>query len=77
VTVPPRLIVAVAAFAGLPQAGWACAVCLGDPASPLTRGLNAGILVLLGFVGLVFTGAFAFIISMRRRMRALEPRRDS
>jgi hypothetical protein len=31
----------------------ACAVCFGDPSSPMTKGIKAGILFLVGVIGVV------------------------
>ena len=50
----------------------ACAVCLKDPESPLTRGLNAGIAVLLGVVVVTLGGFATAIIGFIRRSRRLE-----
>ena len=38
------------------QTALACSVCYGDPNSPMTKGVEAGVLVLLGVVGTVLTG---------------------
>ncbi len=45
------LVVAVSAL-GLFYAEelWACAVCYGDPNSPMTKGIEAGVLVLVGCI---------------------------
>ncbi len=53
----------------------ACSVCAGDPNSALSQGAQAGMLVLLGVIGVVLTGlASLFLFWMRRAasMRALE-----
>lgn len=50
----------------------ACTVCYGDPASPLTKGAQAGVIVLgIAILGvlLAFGGLFVFWM---RRARALE-----
>lgn len=39
----------------------ACSVCFGDPNSQMAKGVNAGVLVLLGVVGVVLT-LFAILI---------------
>lgn len=54
----------------------ACAVCYGDPDSPMAVGMNNGILTLLGFVGVVQVGFVALFWSFRRRARRLEERRE-
>ena len=54
----------------------ACAVCYGDPESPMAIGMNNGILTLLGFVGVVQIGFVALFWSFRRRARRLDERRE-
>lgn len=49
----------------------ACSVCYGDPNSAMTQGVNAGVLVLLGVVGVVLTGLAALIIFWMRRAAQL------
>ena len=49
----------------------ACAVCMGAAESASMQGLQAGILLLLGMVGLVFAGVGAFVFVARRRLRRL------
>ena len=50
----------------------ACPVCFGAPDSPQVRGLQMGILALLG-VTVVMLGAFAgFFLYLRRRLRVAE-----
>ena len=49
----------------------ACAVCFGAAEPAAMQGLQAGILLLLGMVGLVFAGMGAFLIAARRRVRRL------
>ena len=54
-----------------PQAA-ACAVCFGDPASPSTKAVKAGVLILLGITGMVLAGIGAVIITWSRRAKQLE-----
>ena len=49
----------------------ACAVCMGAAESASMQGLQAGILLLLGMVGLVFAGVGAFVFAARRRLQRL------
>jgi hypothetical protein len=56
---------------------WACPVCFGNPASPLTKGTSNGILFLLGIIGLVQIGFVALFVTFWRRARALRRRRES
>ena len=49
------------------QPGLACPVCLGDPSDPLSQGLRAGMLVLLGVVGVVLTGLASLLLFWMRR----------
>lgn len=48
-----RLCTALGAALCAPEAAQACAVCFGDPNSAMVKGVNAGILVLLGIIGCV------------------------
>ncbi|MFO1511470.1 MAG: hypothetical protein U1F83_00910 [Verrucomicrobiota bacterium] len=50
---------------------WACAVCYGEPGSPMTSGLNWAILVLGGFIGMVLTGVAGFFVYVRHRATAI------
>ena len=67
---------AIAAFLLLSAAdASACAVCYGDPNSPLTKGMNAGVWVLLGCILTLLTGfasMFLYWMSRSRRLSALE-----
>ena len=54
-----------------PDTAAACAVCFGAAQSEAVRGLQAGILLLLGMVVLVFAGVGAFVLAARRRIRRL------
>lgn len=51
------LLCAVAA-----QASYGCATCFGDKDSPMTHGMNAGIFVLLGFIGLTLAAFAVFFV---------------
>ncbi len=50
----------------------ACSVCYGDPNSAMTQGAKAGVLVLLGVVGLVLTGLASLLIFWMRRAASLK-----
>lgn len=69
-----RILTAVATlgFAALPDRVLACAVCFGDPSSPLVQGAKYGVLVLAAFIyAVLFTMAgIAFV--WYRRAKALE-----
>lgn len=58
-----------AGLMGMARGASACAVCFGDPSSALTKGMNNGILVLLGVVGLVQCGFVALFWTLWRRAR--------
>lgn len=49
----------------------ACAVCFGDPNSPMSRGALAGVWFLLGVVVLVLSSIVGMIIFWARRARLL------
>ncbi len=49
-----------------------CAVCFGDPSSPLTKGYDYGVYTLLVVVVAVLTG-FAFLfLNFRKRARSMQ-----
>ncbi len=53
----------------------ACSVCYGNPESPLTKGMAAGIWVLLGCIFTLLAGfasLFLYWMSRSRRLSALE-----
>ena len=53
----------------------ACAVCYGNPDSPMVKAMNAGIWVLLGCIFTVLSGLasmFLYWMSRSRRLSALE-----
>ncbi len=55
------------------QPALACSVCFGDPNSQMTQGVQAGVLVLLGVVGVVLAGIASLLIFWMRRAAHLEP----
>jgi len=63
------LLVALAVVASSPA--FACATCYGASDSPLAQGMNWGIMVLLGFVGVVMTGIVAFFVHVGRNSAKL------
>ena len=54
-----------------PQTVHACAACYGASDSPLAKGMNMGILFLLGVIGSVFVGITAFFIFVARNSARL------
>jgi len=58
------LLIALAVVAS--SRAFACATCYGASDSPLAQGMNWGIMVLLGFVGVVMTGIVAFFVHVGR-----------
>lgn len=56
----------------LPAASEACAVCFGGVDSPMTTGMNNGILTLLGVLGMVQIGFVALFLKLRQRSRRLQ-----
>lgn len=50
----------------------ACSVCYGDPNSAMHQGAQAGVLVLLGVVGVVLTGLASLLLFWVRRAAQLE-----
>ncbi len=59
------------------QPALACSVCVGgDPGSALNQGLQAGMLVLLGVVGVVLAGLASLLLFWMRRAAHLEAHVD-
>jgi hypothetical protein len=54
------------------QPALACPVCVGDPMDPLSQGLRAGMLVLLGVVGVVLTGLASLLLFWVHRAAQLK-----
>lgn len=66
------LALATVAF---PTAAAACSTCYGAAGSPMTEGMNNGILVLLACVGLMYVGFGKLILDFRKRAKKLEETR--
>jgi len=64
-------IVLILIWSSLAQTVEACPSCYGKTDSPLAHGMNAGIFVLLGVVGVVLTGLAAFGIFLARRSASI------
>lgn len=70
-------VIAVAILVFAPGVGQACAVCYGASDSPMTEGVNNGILVLLGVIATVQVGFVALFVSIRQRARQERRRKKS
>ncbi len=53
------------------QPALACSVCAGDPNSALSQGAQAGMLVLLGVIGVVLAGLASLLVFWMRRAAKL------
>lgn len=53
-------------------AALACTACYGQSDSALAKGMNNGIFVLLGFIGLMLVGVSAFFVFIIRRATRLQ-----
>ena len=62
-----RAIIIAIAVALLPEVGYACATCFGDPTAPASQGLNWAIITLLGVTGGVLGGIISTIISIGKK----------
>jgi hypothetical protein len=56
----------------IPDFVQSCAVCFGDPSSPLTIGAKAGVLFMIGVLGVVLGGILAAIIFFIHRSRIVQ-----
>ncbi len=64
------ILVAVASLL-IAQPALACSVCFGDPGSLMNQGVQAGVLVLLGVVGVVLLGLASVLLFWVRRASQL------
>lgn len=55
-----------------PRAALACPVCFGQNDSPLAKGVNMGIFMMLGVVGVVLAAFASFFVYLMRRARLVE-----
>ncbi len=66
------LALSVLAYLLASPAAWACATCFGRSDSPMAKGMNMGILFLLGVIGAVLVAFASFFIFLARRATAGE-----
>jgi len=71
----PMLVAMVLAVASAEPAG-ACAVCFGGESSNMTKGMNNGIVTLLGVIGVVQVGFVSLFGSIWYRTRKLRKHRE-
>ena len=64
---------AVSLLMAAPRVLLACAVCYGAPEAPQTRGMNLGIITMLGVTGVVLGGFGGMMICFARRARRYGP----
>jgi uncharacterized membrane protein len=70
------VLVAVGIALLVPSVASACPVCYGDPNSPLVKGANNGVWVLLGIVAFVQIGFIALFLSFWKKAQELRRKRD-
>lgn len=70
------VVLAVMAALGYASPALACAVCFGDPESPLTKGALMGVYVLVGVVSFVLAGITATGVFWIQRSRRLARQDD-
>ena len=72
VNMAPAILIGLAPLL-IAQPALACSVCFGgDPSSSMNQGVQAGMLVLLGVVGVVLTGLASLLLFWMRRAAHLE-----
>jgi hypothetical protein len=64
---PTKFIVILATC--IPGILFPCAVCYGNPESPMSHGMNMGVLTLMGFIGFVLFMIVFSIISISIRTK--------
>jgi hypothetical protein len=67
----PTILACLAALLSAPPA-LACSVCYGDPNSAMSQGAQAGVLVLLGVIGVVLMGLASLLLFWMRRAAHLK-----
>jgi hypothetical protein len=55
------------AVLGSSPSAHACAACFGRSDSPMAKGMNAGIFVLMAVIGMVLAGVASFFVFLSRR----------
>ena len=68
----PVLAVAILALVASATEAGACAVCYGNPESPMTKGIVAGIWVMLGCIGFVLAGFASVFLYWMYRSRHID-----
>ncbi len=61
----------------MPGIASACATCFGAPDSPMTKGMNNAIFLLIGVVGLVYVGIGKVALDFRKRSKRLAEKERS
>jgi hypothetical protein len=64
-----RRLALTGALVAAPRAALACPVCFGQSDSPLAKGVNMGVLFLLGTITAVLIGFASFMIYLARRAK--------
>jgi len=67
-----RIGLLIAALAFVANDAMACAVCFGDPNSPLTHGARVAVWFMVGVIAFVLSGIIAVAIFWYRRSRLLD-----
>ena len=68
----PMALTILICTTAIAQPAMACSVCYGDPNSPMTHGVQAGVLVLLGVVGVVLMLLASLLLFWMSRAAKLE-----
>ena len=68
----PVFLAGLLAALAHPLPASACAVCYGEPDSPVTRGLTWAVVALGGIVVIVLTGVVGFFVQANRKASVLE-----
>ena len=63
-----RAVATLCLAAALPSTLLACPVCFGAADSPMTQGMNMGILSLLGITGTMLAGIATLLLRFRKRL---------
>ena len=66
-----KIFLAILGMVFISSPAFACAVCFGDPNSPMVKAVGWGIWTLMGFIGGVLILFAVFFLNIRRRIKKL------
>ena len=71
-----RTAIITALLGAVPSVLWACPVCFGQSDSPMAKGTNMGIFLMLGVTVAMLAAFASFFIYLARRIRMFEEKNE-